>query len=194
MSNTMTPRSKVMFHLQGKTKKGLITKTWERCKSIGRGGRSNNRSSFPSPSLTNLRSKSWPSLTTAATFRDDDDDKKRSKKKRQVAPEGCFSVYVGPERQRFVIRAEYANHPLFKMLLEEAESEYGYSSQGPLTLPCDVHFFYKVLIEMDRPIENATDDEEADHFPQPHGCAFGKRSRSYNLLSSSSPLLALNHF
>lgn len=35
------------------------------------------------------------------------------------------------------------------MLLEDAESEYGYNSEGPLLLPCDVNLFYKVLAEMD---------------------------------------------
>ncbi|KAJ8554145.1 hypothetical protein K7X08_024823 [Anisodus acutangulus] len=66
-----------------------------------------------------------------------------------IAPEGCFWVYVGPEKERFVIKTKYASHPLFKMLLEDAEKEYGYSySQGPILLPCDVDLFYKVLAEM----------------------------------------------
>jgi hypothetical protein len=46
-----------------------------------------------------------------------------------VAPEGCFPVYVGPKKQKFVIKIEYANHSLFQMLLEEAESEYGYDKR-----------------------------------------------------------------
>ncbi|XP_055827618.1 auxin-responsive protein SAUR71-like [Solanum dulcamara] len=66
-----------------------------------------------------------------------------------IAPEGCFWVYVGPNKERFVVKTKYANHPLFKMLLEDAEKEYGYSySQGPILLPCDVDIFYKVLAEM----------------------------------------------
>lgn len=159
-----------------KGKKGLITKTWERCKSIGRGHKSSSNSSYKknigSLSLT-TRSKSWPNLD--ATVLDKEKEEQRANKKGRVAPEGCFSVYVGPQMQRFVIKTEYANHPLFKMLLEEAESEYGYSSQGPLALPCNVDIFYKVLAEM---------DEETRQ-----GCAFGKRSpRSYHLLSPSSML------
>uniref|UniRef100_A0A5K1AIK8 Uncharacterized protein n=2 Tax=Nymphaea colorata TaxID=210225 RepID=A0A5K1AIK8_9MAGN len=67
----------------------------------------------------------------------------------RVAPEGCFSVYVGPKRTRFVVRAELANHPLFRLLLDEAESEYGFCSEGPLALPCDVDLFHHVLGEMD---------------------------------------------
>ncbi|KAL2347069.1 hypothetical protein Fmac_001069 [Flemingia macrophylla] len=69
--------------------------------------------------------------------------------KGQMAPQGCFSVHVGPERQRFVVKTKYANHPLFQMLLEEAEEEYGFESDGPIWLPCNVDLFYKVLAEMD---------------------------------------------
>ncbi|TKY64730.1 Auxin-responsive protein SAUR71 [Spatholobus suberectus] len=145
---------------KGNKKGGLITKTWERCKSIGRGRK---------VTTGTLRSKSWPSL-----------DRSNSNKS-SVAPEGCFSVYVGPQMQRFVIKTEYANHPLFKMLLEEAESEYGYNSQGPLALPCDVDIFYKVLMEMDY--------EETRQ-----GCACVKRSPSAYHLLRRSPLLAINHF
>ncbi|KAE8657151.1 FBD-associated F-box protein [Hibiscus syriacus] len=66
-----------------------------------------------------------------------------------VAPEGCFFVYVGPQRRRFVIKAEIANHPSFQMLLEDAELEYGFSNEGPLLLPCDVDLFNRVLAEID---------------------------------------------
>ncbi|XP_016465095.2 uncharacterized protein LOC107787979 [Nicotiana tabacum] len=81
------------------------------------------------------KSKSWHGSTTNI--------------KSKVAPEGCFWVYVGPEKERFVIKTKYANHPMFKMLLEDAEKEYGYNySQGPILLPCDVDHFYKVLAEI----------------------------------------------
>uniref|UniRef100_A0ACD5XH22 Uncharacterized protein n=1 Tax=Avena sativa TaxID=4498 RepID=A0ACD5XH22_AVESA len=62
---------------------------------------------------------------------------------------GCFSVYVGPERERFVVRADRANHPLFRRLLDDAEREYGYAAQGPLALPCSVDAFLDVLWHMD---------------------------------------------
>ncbi|XP_047056307.1 uncharacterized protein LOC124662523 [Lolium rigidum] len=61
---------------------------------------------------------------------------------------GCFSVYVGPERERFVVRADRANHPLFRRLLDDAEREYGYAAQGPLALPCAVDAFLDVLWHM----------------------------------------------
>ncbi|CAK9181468.1 unnamed protein product [Ilex paraguariensis] len=60
-----------------------------------------------------------------------------------------WHFYVGEETERFVIKIEYANHPLFKILLEDAEMEYGFNSEGPILLPCEVDLFYKVLAEMD---------------------------------------------
>lgn len=69
--------------------------------------------------------------------------------KKKMAPEGYFPVYVGQEKQRFNVKTRYANHPSFKMLLEDAETEYGYKSDGPISLPCDVDLFYKVMIEME---------------------------------------------
>uniref|UniRef100_A0A0E0JSZ9 Auxin-responsive protein n=1 Tax=Oryza punctata TaxID=4537 RepID=A0A0E0JSZ9_ORYPU len=72
---------------------------------------------------------------------------------------GCFSVYVGPERERFVVRTEYANHPLFRRLLDDAEREYGYAAQGPLALPCPVDAFLDVLWQMER---DGGDDDDDD--------------------------------
>ncbi|TMW82140.1 hypothetical protein EJD97_006675 [Solanum chilense] len=72
-----------------------------------------------------------------------------------IAPEGCFWVYVGPNKEKFVIKTKYANHPSFKKLLEDAEKEYGYSyCQGPILLPCDVDYFYLVLADMVNNKEN----------------------------------------
>ncbi|KAK4377123.1 hypothetical protein RND71_003419 [Anisodus tanguticus] len=130
--------------LVGKSKKGLITKTWERCTSFGSFGGKKNYTSENQHSLS-IKRKSWTESISIGTG-----------EKIRVVPEGCFSVYVGSERQRFVIRTKYLNHPLFRMLLEEAESEFGYSSEGPLVLPCDVDLFEKLLMEMD-------DSDELDH-------------------------------
>ncbi|XP_011036123.1 PREDICTED: uncharacterized protein LOC105133729 [Populus euphratica] len=151
-----------------KTEGNLIIKTWERCKSIGRGSK---RTPRLVGSLT-PNSNSYPHINVSL---EDDNDRKHSRQRR-IAPEGCFSVYVGPQKQRFVIKAEYANHPLFKMLLEEVESEYGYTSEGPLTLPCDVDIFYKVLMA----VEDANIDDKI-HL----GCGFAKNYGSYHLLSPS---------
>lgn len=119
------------------SKKNLITKTWQRCRSIpgSRGKSLTTHSSVPDNSVTTGEHKT----------------------KCKVAPHCCFSVYVGPEKQRFIIKTKYVNHPLFKLLLEDAEKEYGFISDGPILLPCDVNLFYKVLAEMD---SNRSENEE----------------------------------
>ncbi|KAE8736368.1 putative Atrazine chlorohydrolase [Hibiscus syriacus] len=153
----------------GKGKKSnLIIKTWERCKSMGRG-----RTNGGVPGL--YKSKSWPSIDVSLEA-----EEKRRTRKSRVAPEGCFTVYVGPQKQRFVIKTEYANHPLFKILLEEAESEYGFNSEGPLVLPCNVDLFCKVLSAMD----------DGDNTVR-QGCRFAKRYGSYQLLSPPR-MMAIN--
>lgn len=130
-----------------KAKKGLITKTWERCRSIGGGGGGGSGALM-------MKSRSWPRSGSGGGGGAAVEDEEKRPRKHRVAPEGCFSVYVGPQKQRFVVKTEYANHPLFKMLLEEAELEYGFNSDGPLALPCNVDRFYKVLVEMEDSYEN----------------------------------------
>ncbi|QCD84992.1 SAUR family protein [Vigna unguiculata] len=75
--------------------------------------------------------------------------RRKNNSKACVAPQGCLCVYVGAERERFVIKIEIANHPLFKELLDGAEREYGYRNDGPLCLPCHVDFFCEALTEME---------------------------------------------
>lgn len=113
---------------KGKGKKGMISKTWERCKSLSL----MRKAPLDAGLAVVQKSKSWPRGLSG-----------------RVVPEGCFSIYVGPERERFVIKTKYVNHPLFRTLLEEAESEYGYSSDGPLLLPCQVHHFMEMMAEME---------------------------------------------
>ncbi|URD81287.1 Auxin responsive protein [Musa troglodytarum] len=98
---------------------------------------------------------------------------------RQRAPEGCFTVYVGPTKERFVVRMECVNHPLFRMLLDEAEMVYGFTSPGPLQLPCDVDVFNKILCEMDQ------------EMMAPPSCGFAKcYSTGYRLLSPPRLIVA----
>ncbi|OAY34259.1 protein SMALL AUXIN UP-REGULATED RNA 10 [Manihot esculenta] len=160
--------------------RNLIIQTWERCKSLGRNSK---KTSKLLRSLTS-KSKSWPRLHHHPSIEDDDHGEKISKKKKQVAPEGCFSVYVGPQKQRFVIKTEYANHPLFKILLEEAESEYGYNPEGPLALPCNVDLFYKVLVAMD------DNNDETNRW----GCGFSMNHASSYRLLSPSRTITMNQF
>ncbi|XP_047313013.1 auxin-responsive protein SAUR71-like [Impatiens glandulifera] len=115
------------------TKKNVFLKTWEKCRSMSSTSRADK---YQQPNEALTKSKSCAQSGS------------------QVAPGGCFSVYVGPEKKRFVIKAKYANHPLFMMLLEDSEMEYGYSSQGPILLPCEVDLLYKVLAEIDNQVHD----------------------------------------
>lgn len=100
---------------------------------------------------------------------------------------GCFSVYVGPERERFVVRAECANHPLLRRLLDDAEREYGYAAQGPLALPgCHVDTFLDVLWQMEH---DGVDDGEIPEAASSPICGLrGKavRAPGYRMLSPKS--------
>lgn len=171
--------------VRGKEKKKSVLKKLESYLSMNRQAKSSTNIKFS-------KSKSWDCSKAKASA--SSKDEKRLKAKHQVAPNGCFFVYVGPEKQRFVIKIEYANHPSFKMLLEDAEVEYGFNSEGPLMLPCDVDLFWKVLAEMDR-------GEETNHSCggfaygscSPFSPARGSRRTSYSLLTPPR-LLKINHF
>ncbi|KAI4297705.1 hypothetical protein L6164_037582 [Bauhinia variegata] len=65
-------------------------------------------------------------------------------------PAGHVAVCVGPSSRRFIVRATYLNHPIFKKLLVQAEEEYGFCNQGPLTIPCDESVFEELLRVMSR--------------------------------------------
>ncbi|PRQ24090.1 putative small auxin-up RNA [Rosa chinensis] len=66
-------------------------------------------------------------------------------------PAGHVAVCVGSSCRRFIVRATYLNHPIFKKLLVQAEEEYGFANQpGPLAIPCDESFFEEVLQMLSR--------------------------------------------
>ncbi|KAM6562620.1 hypothetical protein CsatB_022618 [Cannabis sativa] len=208
MSNTMMPRVKVMVYLvydRVKVKKGsLINKTWERCKSLGRRGRDKSPAAATGRIMTK-KSKSCPRLnlitpvTGSPEAEGGDQININNSNNYYKKVKGCFSVYVGPEKQRFVVKAEYANHRLFKLLLEEAESEFGYDNQGPIMLPCNVDVFYRVLMEMDD--DDGGDNNggsvggAADYKIHRPGCGFviKRHVTSYQLLSPSR-MVAINQF
>ncbi|KAJ7945669.1 Auxin-responsive protein [Quillaja saponaria] len=115
-------------------------------------------------------------------------NKAQSNYKRQVAPKGFFPVYVGPQRQRFVIKIELANHPLFKVLLKEAEMKHGFDyGEGPIWLACEVDLFYKVLAEMDSSKELDIAPATCKYFTK------GDDKGGYRLLSPLQ-MLKINQF
>ncbi|KAL4310462.1 hypothetical protein GQ457_01G025760 [Hibiscus cannabinus] len=101
-------------------------------------------------------------------------------------PAGHMAVCVGTSCRRFVVRATYLNHPIFKKLLIQAEEEYGFSNQGPLAIPCDESVFEEVI----RFISMSDADQSAgsgfDEFKR--NCHMGMRSHQ-DLRAESLPLL-----
>ncbi|XP_031285185.1 auxin-responsive protein SAUR68-like [Pistacia vera] len=56
--------------------------------------------------------------------------------KSSVAEKGHFVVYT-TDQKRFVFPLMYLNNDIFLELLKVSEEEFGLSSDGPITLPCD---------------------------------------------------------
>ncbi|KAI9106642.1 hypothetical protein K1719_022170 [Acacia pycnantha] len=112
---------------------------------------------------------------------------KSKKNKKQLAPEGCFWVYVGPQRERFLMKIEVANHPMFKLLLDDAETEFGYRNEGPIWLPCDVNLFCEAVAEMEMEIE----EDNMSSASSSWACSFHNH-RSYPNSLMHSPLSYLS--
>jgi SAUR family protein len=111
-------------------------------------------------------------------------DRCRSARRSKPAPspEGCFTVCVGAGRQRFVVRTECVNHPLFRALLEEAEEAFGYAAAGPLALPCDADAFVRVL-------EQIEEEDAAGQAAAVARCGLVRGHSAYRLLVPARPLL-----
>ncbi|CAL9245214.1 unnamed protein product [Arabidopsis halleri] len=60
-------------------------------------------------------------------------------------PKGHFVVYVGHSRSRHVIPISFLTHPIFQMLLQQSEEEFGFFQDNGLTIPCDEHFFRSLI-------------------------------------------------
>ncbi|KAM3289497.1 indole-3-acetic acid-induced protein ARG7-like [Capsicum chacoense] len=65
-------------------------------------------------------------------------------------PSGHIAITVGTNCKRYVVRATYLNHPMFKKLLSQAEEEYGFTNSGPLAIPCNESFFEELLSHLAR--------------------------------------------
>ncbi|KAJ8754731.1 hypothetical protein K2173_012120 [Erythroxylum novogranatense] len=61
-------------------------------------------------------------------------------------PTGFFVIYVGYERERFVVPTNFLSHPLFKMLLEKAHDDFDlHQNVNRLVVPCSVSTFQEVV-------------------------------------------------
>ncbi|CAA7056977.1 unnamed protein product [Microthlaspi erraticum] len=66
-------------------------------------------------------------------------------------PKGHFVVYVGHSRTRHVIPISFLTHPIFQMLLQQSEEEFGFYQDNGLTIPCDEHFFGNLISSINNP-------------------------------------------
>lgn len=76
---------------------------------------------------------------------DSDDESFQSPEPPPDVPKGYCPVYVGPEQRRFVIPTSYLGHPVFRLLLEKAEEEFGFRQEGALAIPCETEAFKYIL-------------------------------------------------
>jgi SAUR family protein len=128
----------------------------------------------------------YPEESGSGSYGKLSEKKHKQKDNSKKPPNGCLCVYVGSDKQRFVIKIKIFNHPLFKALLEDVENEYGYRNDGPLWLPCDVDLFCEALVE----IQSAEDDIGfvGCNFPMVHK----HNPVSHSSLSCSSSNLSCN--
>ncbi|GLT40666.1 hypothetical protein SLA2020_147810 [Shorea laevis] len=68
-----------------------------------------------------------------------------SQEKAASTPKGCFAIYVGEERERFVVPISFLSHPLFKMLLDKSYDEVGFKQGKRLVVPCSVSTFQEIV-------------------------------------------------
>ncbi|CAI0410039.1 unnamed protein product [Linum tenue] len=62
-----------------------------------------------------------------------------------AVPKGSVAVCVGKELKRYVVPTEHLGHHAFRVLLRQAEEEFGFQQEGVLRIPCDVASFEAIL-------------------------------------------------
>ncbi|OIT36773.1 PREDICTED: indole-3-acetic acid-induced protein ARG7-like [Nicotiana attenuata] len=105
-------------------------------------------------------------------------------------PSGHVAVSVGTSCKRYVVRATYLNHPLFKKLLSQAEEEFGFTNSGLLTIPCDETLFEEILCYLARSESDKNNVGCFINFEdfQRYCCHMGLRS-NLDFWADSRPLL-----
>lgn len=79
-------------------------------------------------------------------------------KKWKKRKKGHFAIYTKGGK-RFVVPLYYLNHPIFRVLLEMAEEEFGTAPHGPLQVPCEEEFMEFVLSLLRKNTSQQADDE-----------------------------------
>ncbi|XP_073388620.1 protein SMALL AUXIN UP-REGULATED RNA 16 isoform X2 [Physcomitrium patens] len=107
---------------------------------------SSNESVFPRSGTSLIK----PTSLSRSRLFDTESDEENPASPPSDVPEGFLAVYVGSERQRFVISAACLKHQMFKALLEKSAEEYGFQHKGGLPLACDVPYFENLLWSIKR--------------------------------------------
>ncbi|KAK6240836.1 Small auxin-up RNA - like 6 [Theobroma cacao] len=102
-------------------------------------------------------------------------------------PAGHVAVCVGTSLRRYIVRATYLNHPIFKKLLVQTEEEYGFNNVGPLTIPCDESFFEEILRVVSR--SGASNSGRFSTFEDLQRCCHVGMKNKLGFFSESRPLL-----
>ncbi|XAR72750.1 hypothetical protein NMG60_11019491 [Bertholletia excelsa] len=68
-------------------------------------------------------------------------------------PKGHFPVHVREaQKKRFVVPISYLDHPSFRVLLSQAEEEFGFDQlMGGLTIPCREEGFIDLICSLSIP-------------------------------------------
>ncbi|GFP86961.1 auxin-induced protein x15 [Phtheirospermum japonicum] len=86
---------------------------------------------------------------------------------------GHFVVY-SKDSERFLVPLCYLNHPIFRVLLEMAEEEYGLTAHGPLQVPCEKELMESILCLLRK---NPNDEVEKVLLSTCRGATFRERKR-----------------
>ncbi|CAH9130073.1 unnamed protein product [Cuscuta epithymum] len=99
----------------------------------------------PPPPYSGISPAVCKRLMSCSSYCDSDEESCQSPDPPSGVPRGYLAVYVGPELRRFIIPTSYLSDPLFKVLLEKVEEEFGFDHSGALTIPCETETFKYLL-------------------------------------------------
>ncbi|KAG0579070.1 hypothetical protein M758_4G071500 [Ceratodon purpureus] len=103
------------------------------------------RSTFSSSRHLSTASSDCSAISSANYDWDCDCEEECFSSPPQDVPAGCFPVYVGEERRRFVIPTSYLANSTFQALLAKSEEEYGLRCEGGLRIACPPDAFEHLL-------------------------------------------------
>ncbi|GAA0187335.1 hypothetical protein LIER_34623 [Lithospermum erythrorhizon] len=161
MEEAAEGRNKVTGIRQIVRLKGFLKK-WENV-TIGAKGKNNKNQQSLSKQIGGIPPGIIERLKSSEIHCDSDEESEcRSPEPPHDVPKGYLAVYVGPELRRFIIPTSYLSDPLFKVLLEKVEEEFGFDQSGALTIPCEIETF-KYLLQC---MENHQRENNVDILPE----------------------------